>query len=133
MTVTTRKTPCFYRMLNALDRFVNADTEPTQEEKASLVNALGEYITADCSPKSREYNRDCFTQAMRSVKALLPEKDFEKVVEQVNVDRSPKVKAADFDAPEPVMERTREINCEQGSRREREKALRDVPQMMRGM
>lgn len=106
--LATGKTPCFHRMLNALDRFVNADTEPTQEEKAGLVNALGEYITTDCSPKSREYNKSCFTQAMCSVKALLPEKDFEKVVEQVNVGREPKVKAADFDAPEPVKERTQE-------------------------
>ena len=106
--MATGKTPCFYRMLNALDRFVNADTEPTQQEKASLVNALGEYITTDGSPKSREYNKDCFTQAMCSVKALLPEQDFEKVVEQVNVGRKPKVKAADFDAPEPVRERAQE-------------------------
>ena len=106
--MATGKTPCFHRMLNALDRFVNADTEPTQEEKASLVNALGEYIATDCSPKSREYNRDCFTQAMCSVKALLPGRDFEKVVEQVNVDRAQKIKAADFDVAPDVAERKQE-------------------------
>ena len=106
--LATGKTPCFHRMLNTLDRFVNADTEPTQEEKASLVNALGEYITTDCAPKSREYNRDCFTQAMCSVKALLPDKDFEKVVEQVNVGREPKVKVADFDEVPVVKEKTQE-------------------------
>ncbi len=106
--MATGKTPCFYRMLNALERFVNADTEPTQDEKAGLVIALGEYIMTDCSPKSREFNKECFTQAMCSVKALLPEKDFEKVVEQANIDRSPKVKAGDFDAPEPVKEKTQE-------------------------
>ena len=114
--LATGKTPCFHRMLNALDRFVNADTEPTQEEKAGLVNALGDYITTDGSPKSREYNKECFTQAMCSVKALLPEQDFEKVVEQVNVGREPKVKAADFDAPEPVKERIREEPARQLAR-----------------
>ncbi len=85
-------------MLNALDRFVNADTEPTQEERTGLVKALGDYILTDCAPGSREYNKDCFTEAMRSVKAILPEKDFAKVLEQANVDRVPKCKAADFDA-----------------------------------
>ena len=114
--LATGKTPCFHRMLNALDRFVNADTEPTQEEKAGLVNALGDYITTDGSPKSREYNKECFTQAMCSVKALLPEQDFEKVVEQVNVGREPKVKAADFDTPEPVKERIREEPARQLAR-----------------
>ena len=114
--LATGKTPCFHRMLNALDRFVNADTEPTQGEKAGLVNALGDYITTDGSPKSREYNKECFTQAMCSVKALLPEQDFEKVVEQVNVGREPKVKAADFDAPEPVKERIREEPARQLAR-----------------
>ena len=111
--MATGKTPAFHKMLNALDRFVNEDTEPSMEEKKSLVNALADYILTDCSPQSREMNRDCFTNAMCSVKALIPEEQFEKVVEQVNVDRNPKVKAADFEldpaalqkkAPEPVKE-----------------------------
>lgn len=106
--MATGKTPRFHQMLNTLDRFVNADTEPTQEEKTSLVKALGEYITIDCAPDSREFNRDCFTVAMRSVKALLPEKDFAQVVEQVNVGREPQVKASDFDRERPAPERTGE-------------------------
>ena len=96
------KTPCFRQMLNALDRFVNEDTEPTREQKSDLLHALGTYLTTDCSPKSREYNKECFTQAMCSVKALLPDKDFDKVIEQVNVGREPKVKSADFEVVKPV-------------------------------
>ncbi len=95
--MATGKTACFHRMLKTLDRFVNADTEPTQQERTGLVSALAEYILSDCAPGSREYDKGCFTQAMRSVKALMPEKEFEKVVERVNVGREPKVKAADFD------------------------------------
>ena len=95
--MATGRTACFHKMLNALDHFVNEDTEPSKDERASLVSALGEYIAKDGSPKSREYDKECFTQAMCSVKALLPDKDFDRVVEQVNVGRDPKVKAADFD------------------------------------
>ena len=95
--MATGKTACFHKMLNALDHFVNEDTEPSKDEKNSLVSALGEYIAKDGSPKSREYDKECFTQAMCSVKALLPDKDFEKVVEHVNEGRDPKVKSADFD------------------------------------
>ena len=95
--MATGRTACFHKMLNALDHFVNEDTEPTKDERDSLVSALGEYIAKDGSPKSREYDKECFTQAMCSVKALLPDKDFDRVVEQVNVGRDPKVKAADFD------------------------------------
>ena len=106
--MSSGKTAQFHKMLSALDRFVNADTEPSKQEKEGLVKAMGEYITTDCSPNSREYNKDCFMAAMRSVKALLPDKDFEKVVEQVNVGREPKVKTADFDSLAPTAERTRE-------------------------
>ena len=114
--MATGRTACFHKMLNALDHFVNEDTEPSKDERDSLVSALGEYIAKDGSPKSREYDKECFTQAMCSVKALLPDKDFDKVVEHVNVGRSPKVKAADFElapdsptlapeiaAPEPIL------------------------------
>lgn len=102
------KSESFRKMLNALDRFVNEDTEPSKEETANLLNAIGTYITTDCSPKSREYNKECFTQAMCSAKALLPEKDFEKVVDMVNVGREPKVKSADFDNPGRIEEKTQE-------------------------
>lgn len=111
------KTRRFHTMLNALDRFVNADTEPSKQERNELAVSLADYICTDCAPDSREADSACFKQAMRAVKALLPEKDFEKVVEQVNVDRSPKVRAADFDfAPtakelrpeDPARELTRE-------------------------
>lgn len=95
--MATGRTACFHKMLNALDHFVNEDTEPSKDEKNSLVSALGEYIAKDGSPKSREYDKECFTQAMCSVKALLPDKEFEKVVEHVNEGRDPKVKSADFD------------------------------------
>ena len=106
--MSTGKTPRFHQMLTALDRFVNADTEPTPKEKAGLVKALGEYITTDCAPQSRQFDRECFTAAMSSVKALLPDKDFEKVVEQVNVGRAPKVRTTDFDLVAPVAEKTQE-------------------------
>ncbi len=99
------KTACFHKMLNALDRFVNEDTEPSKEEKNGLVSALGTYITTDCAPKSREYDKECFTQAMCSVKALLPEDDFKKVVEKVNVGREPQVKAEDFELKPSGMEK----------------------------
>ncbi|MBQ7713364.1 MAG: hypothetical protein IJT71_00555 [Oscillospiraceae bacterium] len=97
--LATGKTPAFHRMLNALDRFVNEDTEPTPQERAGVVHALADYIATDCAQGSREFDDACFTQAMRSVKALVPEQDFAKVVEQVNVGREPKVKAEEFDAP----------------------------------
>lgn len=102
------KSESFRKMLNALDRFVNEDTEPSKEETTNLLSAIGTYITTDCSPRSREYNKECFTQAMCSAKALLPDKDFDKVVDMVNVGRSPKVKSADFDDPGIVAEKTKE-------------------------
>ena len=95
--MATGKTPRFHHMLNALDRFVNADTEPSQKEKSSLVSALGEYIVNECGTGSREYDKSCFIEAMRSIKALLTETDFEKVVDRVNADRASKVKVSDFD------------------------------------
>jgi len=91
------KTPCFHQMLNALNRFVNADAEPTQQEKASLVQVLGQYLTTDCAPNSLEADKLCFVQAMRSVKALVPENEFARAIERVNMGREPKVKAEDFD------------------------------------
>lgn len=91
------KTQCFHQMLGALDRFVNADTEPSQQEKTSLLTALGTYITTDCAPKSREADTACFTQAMRSVKVLVPEKEFDAFLDVVNEGRAPKAKSVDFD------------------------------------
>lgn len=96
----TVKTKCFDDMMNALDDFVNADTEPPQKVKSNLVEALGAYITTDCGEKSRTYHPGAFLQAMRAVKAVLPEKDFVKVVDHVNAQRSQKVRASDFDPPE---------------------------------
>ncbi len=96
-SMATGKTACFHQMLNALDRFVNADTEPTKQEKDSLVSSLGTYVSKDCAPDSGEMDPACFTQAMRAVKALLPEKSFEAVLDMVNEGREPKVKAEDFD------------------------------------
>ncbi len=95
--MATGKTPCFHQMLSALDRYVNADTEPSQQEKESLVSALGTYVSKDCAPDSGELDTACFTQAMRAVKALLPEKKFAAVLDMVNEGRAPKVKAEDFD------------------------------------
>ena len=106
--MATGKTPAFHKMLSALDRFVNEDTEPTQQEKADTMKALAEYITTDCAPNSREFDGACFTEAMRSVKALVPEQDFEKVVEQVNVGREPKVKVEDFDKAPTIEQKTQE-------------------------
>ena len=103
--MTAGKTACFHRMLNALDRFVNADTEPSKRERSELTVALAEYITTDCAPGSREINTDCFRQAMRSVKALVPEKDFSAFVNRINIGREPKVRAADFDLAPAVREK----------------------------
>ena len=97
--MATGKTPRFHHMLNALDRFVNADTEPSQKEKTGLVNILGEYIINEGSG-SCEYDKNCFIEAMRSIKVLLTESDFEKVVGRINEGRTSKVKAADFDVEE---------------------------------
>ena len=105
-SMATGKTKCFHRMLNALDRFVNADTEPSKQERNELVVTLAEYVTTDCAPDSREANTECFTQAMRSVKAIVPEKDFSAFVDRVNVGREPKVKAADFDLVPVAQEKT---------------------------
>ncbi|MBQ7713366.1 MAG: hypothetical protein IJT71_00565 [Oscillospiraceae bacterium] len=106
--MATGKTPAFHRMLNALDRFVNEDTEPTPQERAGVVHALADYIATDCAPGNRAYSKDCFTEAMRSVKALVPEQDFAKVVEQVNVGREPKVKAEDFEKAPAVARKIQE-------------------------
>lgn len=108
-SMATGKTACFHQMLNALDRYVNADTEPSQQEKESLVGALGTYVSKDCAPDSSEMDVACFTQAMRAAKALLPEKKFEVVLDMVNVGREPKAKAEDFDMAEPVKEHEPEV------------------------
>ncbi len=84
-------------MLNVLDRFVNADTEPTKQERGELAKSLADYICIDCVPDSRVGDETCFRYAMCAVKAIVPEKDFGSFIERVNVGRSPKVKAADFD------------------------------------
>ena len=106
--MATGKTRSFHTMLNALDRFVNADTEPSKQERNELTVALAEYITTDCAPDSPEASAACFTQAMRSVKALVPEKDFSALVDRVNVGRQPKVKEADFDIAPAAPEKARE-------------------------
>ena len=97
--MSSGKTKCFHQMLNALERFVNADEEPTQRQKKDLVNAMGEYILTDCAPNSRIRDGACFTQAMRSMKVLLPEQKFSKLVALANEGRDPKVKEEDFDLP----------------------------------
>lgn len=81
---------------------MNADEEPSEQERTGLVNALAEYVFTDCMPKSREANAACFTQSMCALKALLPEQDFAQVVEEANRGRDPKVEVEDFN-----MERTR--------------------------
>ena len=110
--MSSGKTECFHRMLNMLNRYVDSDVEPTEQERSGLVTALGNYITTDCAPGSREMDRACFGQAMRSVKALLSERDFDTVIEKVNEGRYPKVKAADFDHPEAEPENKRRAGQE---------------------
>ena len=100
--MATGKTQCFHQMLNALDRFVNADTEPSKQEKVGLVKAMGEYVMKDCAPNSREADAACFKQTMCAMKALVPEKDFNTILDQVNISRDPKVRSEDFDQLEMV-------------------------------
>lgn len=110
--MSTGKTECFHQMLNMLNRYVDSDVEPTEQERSSLVTALGNYITTDCAPGSREMDRACFGHAMRSVRALLSERDFGTVIEKVNEGRYPKVKATDFDLPEAEPEAPRRAGSE---------------------
>ena len=49
---------------------------------------------------------------MRSVRALLSERDFGTVIEKVNEGRYPKVKATDFDLPEAEPEAPRRAGSE---------------------
>ncbi len=102
------KTKRFHHMLSALDRFVNADTEPSQQERNELAVTLADYVCTDCAPDSREADSACFTQAMRAVKAIVPEKDFSALVDRVNIGREPKVKAVDFDMAPPAAKKAQE-------------------------
>ncbi len=106
--MATGKTPRFHHMLNVLDRFVNADTEPTKQELGELAKSLADFICVDCAPDSRVADKACFNNAMCAVKAIVPEKDFAAFLDRVNVGRAPKVKAADFDMEPAVMEKTQE-------------------------
>ena len=106
--MATGKTKRFHQMLSKLDRFVNADTEPSQQERKELAVALADYVCTDCAPDSREADPTCFMQAMRAVKALVPEKDFSAFVDRLNLGREPKIKAADFDMAPPAAEKERE-------------------------
>lgn len=103
--LATGKTSAFHHMLNALDRFVNADTEPSKQERSELAVTLADYICTDCAPDSRNADSACFKLTMCAVKAIVTEKDFADFIERVNIGRDPKVKAADFDTVEPVREK----------------------------
>lgn len=98
-SIATGKTARFHKMLNTLDRFTNMDVEPSKEEKRDLTLALADYAVNDCAPTSREGDKLSFQQSMRAIKALVPEKDFDALIDRVNIGRDPKVKAADFDLP----------------------------------
>ena len=83
------KSAAFHRMTNALDRYVLSDGAVPEEDRMALRNKLAEYVMTEGDPRNRAYDRECVCGALRALKALATEQEFDRFLTIVNREREP--------------------------------------------
>ena len=78
------KSAAFRQMVNALDRFVEAEEEPPRDQRDSLRKQLAEYALRQTSPDLAEGDRTCTLYALSALRALSGAKEFSFVLDTVN-------------------------------------------------
>ncbi len=100
----------YHRMVNALDRFLNAKSEPPKKEADALAMDLAKFVMTEGDPRNPEYRRDSCLQAAFALRALIPERDFITFLDTVNETRpqDAKLRTEEIIAPAAGAQRPRE-------------------------
>ena len=79
----------YHQLVNSIDRFLKNPDEPTQKQKDTLSMALARYVMTEGDPKNPAYERESSLQAVRGIRALLPEREFQMFLISTNLKRGP--------------------------------------------
>lgn len=78
------KSAVFHRMTNALDRFVEAEEDPSRTERDALRKQLGEFVLRETNPQLAEGNRTTTLYALSALRALTGAQEFDVFLKTVN-------------------------------------------------